>query len=67
MLTATDASVGAVPRAAVEMERSRVQVAVADVKLSFRTDSVGGDITCKGLTARLAERVVSNDPLTNQN
>jgi heparin/heparan-sulfate lyase len=67
VLTATDARVDAVPRAAVVMQGNRLQVTVADVKLLFRTDSVGGDITRKGLTARLTERVVSNDPLTNRN
>ena len=60
VLTATDASVDAVPRAAVEMQGNRLQVTVADVKLSFRTDSVGGDITWRGSPAKLAESVQSS-------
>ena len=67
MLTATNSRVDAVPRAAVEMQGNRLLVTVADVRLLFRTDAVGGDITCNGLTARLTERVVSNDPRTNRN
>ncbi len=57
VLTATNASVDAVPRAAAEMLGNRLQVTVADVKLSFRTDSVGGDITWRGAPAKLAESV----------
>ena len=61
VLTATDASVDAVPRAAVEMQGNRLHVTVADVKLSFGTDSVGGDITWRGPPAKLAEPVPSGE------
>jgi hypothetical protein len=61
VLTATNASVDAVPRAAVEMQGNRLQVTVADVKLSFRTDSVGGDIRWRGSPAKLAESVQPSD------
>ncbi len=63
VLTATDVSVDAVPRAAAEMQGNRLQVTVADVKLSFRTDSVGGDITWRGAPAPLAESVASGELL----
>lgn len=61
VLTATDADVDAVPRATAAVQPDGVHVTLADVKLVFRLDSVGGAITSRGSAASLAERVLSNE------
>ena len=66
VLTATDAGTEAVPRAAARLEADRVNVELGDARISFRTDSVSGEVTWHGRSARLAETVQSNAPPMNR-
>jgi hypothetical protein len=55
VLTATDAGVESVPQGVVRLEAGHVQLELAGTKLTFTTDSLGGEITLGGQTAKLTQ------------
>ncbi|HSB17426.1 MAG TPA: hypothetical protein VLE22_23455 [Bryobacteraceae bacterium] len=59
VLTATDASVSSVPRAAVTVGSDKVTVTLPGINLTFAKDRVGGEITIAGKQTPLPATVVA--------
>jgi len=58
VLTAADTTVGDVPRAAVRLDGSRVELSLDGTKIGFLTDRVGGEIETGGGKFELAEEII---------
>jgi hypothetical protein len=59
VLTAVNADVASVPRAAARVDGNRVRVELGDIKLAFAINEVGGEIELNGQRRSLATAVPS--------